>query len=322
MTGIEFMTRDTRQAMNEPNDLLQLWQRPETDETYMLAGWRQWADAGNTSSGLVQYLVEQTSAPRIGLIKPTHFYLFQAPGTHHFLRPDVALEEGLIKSHDIRRNEFHYWRNGHKGMVFFLGDEPHLNAELYADIWLDAVEALGVRRVICLGGVYGSMPYDREREIHAIYSLPRLKPELDHYAVKYSNYEGGSTIGAYLAFRAGQRGIELVDLYAFVPAYDFSQVSNQVQGLRIENDFQAWFDVMRRIRHMFELEIDLSDLETRGLEMASSMDSQVEELSRRYPKLKVRELMQQLSDSFEETPFMPLDDLLARELGDLLDDLG
>lgn len=303
------------------NELLQLWQRPETDETYMLAGWRQWADAGNMSSGLTRYLIELTGAARIGVLKPTDFYLFQVPGTHHFLRPDVELEDGLVKTHETRSNEFYYWRSGNKGVVAFLGDEPHLNAELYADLWLDAVEQLGVKRVICLGGVYGSMPYDREREIHAVYSLPRLKAELDNYAVKYSNYEGGSTIGTYLAYRAGQRGIELIDLYAFVPAYDFSQISNQVQGLRIDSDFQAWFDIMRRIKHMFELELDLSDLEMRSLELASSMDAKVEEVSRKYPKLKVKEFMQQLTDAFEESPFMPLDDLWARELGDMLDDL-
>lgn len=303
------------------NDLLELWQRPETDETYLLAGWRQWADAGNMSSGLLHYLVEHTGAARIGVLKPTNFYLFQVPGTHHFLRPDVALENGLVKSHDTRHNEFYYWRSGNKGLVIFLGDEPHLNAELYADAWLDAVEALEVRRAICLGGVYGAMPYSLEREVHAVYSLPRLEAELAGYAVKFSNYEGGSTIGTYLAYRAGQRGVELIDLYAFVPAYDFSQLSNQVQGLRIETDYQAWFEVMRRINHMFGVDIDLGDLETRGLALTSSMDAKIDEISQKYPRLKVKDFMQQLADAFEELPFMPLDDLWARELGDLLDDL-
>jgi hypothetical protein len=59
----------------------------------------------------------------------------------------------------------------------------------------------------------------------------------------------------------------------------------------------------------------------RSLELASSMDAKVEEVSRKYPKLKVNEFMQQLTNAFEELPFMPLDDLWARELGDLLDNL-
>lgn len=302
-------------------DLLELWQYPYEKEIVMLAGWRQWADAGNISSGLLRYLIKHTEAHRIGRLNAAGCYLFQAPGAHHFLRPEVVVEDGLVKSHQTHSNEFFYCTRGNKGLVLFLGEEPHLAVETYGDAWLDAVETLRVNRVVCLGGVYGPMPYDRERELHAIYSLPLLRAELEPYAVKFSDYEGGSTIGAYLAHRAGQLGIELIDLYAFVPAYDFAQLSHQVQGLRIESDYQAWFEVMRRLNHMFDLGLDLNELEVNALELASSMDSKIEELGRKYPSLKVKDFMQRLADSFEEQPFMPLDDLLARELGDLLDDL-
>ena len=302
-------------------DLLELWLYPEVEEVYMLAGWRQWADAGNISSGLMQYVIDQAGASRIGVIKP-EFYMFQVPGTHHFVRPDVTVENGLIKSHQTHSNEFYYCRFDNKGVVIFLGDEPHLHVERYADVWLDAAEALHVRRILSFGGVYGAMPYDREREIHAIYSVPRLEAELKDYALKFSNYEGGSTIGAYLTYRAGQRGVEMVDLYGFVPAYDFSQLANSVHGLRIDNDFQAWHDLLRRVNHMLGLNLDLRELEVSSLELASSMEAKIEQLSRQYPQLKINDFMQRLTDSFEEQPFMPLDDLWARELGDLLDDLG
>jgi len=76
------------------DNLVELWEKPLADEVYMIAGWRQWADAGNTSSGLPQYLIEQTGARRIGKIKSDGFYLFQIPGTHHFLRPEIKLHEG------------------------------------------------------------------------------------------------------------------------------------------------------------------------------------------------------------------------------------
>ncbi|MER2597969.1 MAG: PAC2 family protein [Caldilineales bacterium] len=302
-------------------DLLEFWQYPNEKDIVMLAGWRQWADAGNISSGLLRYLINQTEAHRIGRLNTAGCYLFQVPGAHHFLRPDVVLEDGLVKSHQAYSNEFFYCTRGDKGLVLFLGEEPHLAAETYGDAWLNAVEALHVRRVVCLGGVYGPMPYDRERELHAVYSVPSLRSELEPYAVKFSDYEGGSTIGTYLAYRAGQRGIELLDLYAFVPSYDFAQLSQQVQGLRIESDYQAWFEVMRRINHMFDLGLDLNELEVSALELASSMDSKIEELGRKYPTLKVKDFMQQLADAFEENSFAPLDDLWERELGDLLDDL-
>ena len=32
------------------DDVVELWEKPEADEVYMLAGWQQWADAGSISS--------------------------------------------------------------------------------------------------------------------------------------------------------------------------------------------------------------------------------------------------------------------------------
>ena len=80
------------------NDLAKVWEKPAAEEKYMLVGWHQWADAGSISSGLPQYLIEQMGAKKIGEIVSDDFYLFQIPGTHHFLRPEVKLEEGLRKT--------------------------------------------------------------------------------------------------------------------------------------------------------------------------------------------------------------------------------
>ena len=190
------------------NGSLDLWEGPTAEEVYMIAGWEQWADAGEVSSELPRYLVDRLAARRIGEIKPQGFYMFQVPGTHHFLRPEVKLEAGHIKELTRRRNEFYYAESAGKGLVIFRGEEPHLNAEGYADAFFDAVEALGVRRVLALGGVYGAVPYDRDRQVSCVYSLPRLKEELDPYALGFSDYEGGVSIGTYLADEAERRGIE------------------------------------------------------------------------------------------------------------------
>ena len=67
---------------------VELWEKPKAEEIYMILGWRQWADAGGISSELPQYLIEKTGARKIGEIRADGFYLFQIPGTHHFLRPE------------------------------------------------------------------------------------------------------------------------------------------------------------------------------------------------------------------------------------------
>ncbi|NJN95577.1 MAG: hypothetical protein HC875_16440 [Anaerolineales bacterium] len=88
-------------------------------------------------------------------------------------------------------------------------------------LFFDLVETLGVKRVVTVGGVYGAVPYDKERQISTVFSLPRLKTELADYALRFANYEGGVSIGSYLADEAEQRGLEYIVWYAFVPAYDF-----------------------------------------------------------------------------------------------------
>jgi predicted ATP-grasp superfamily ATP-dependent carboligase len=303
------------------SDLVELWEKPIAEEIYMIAGWHQWADAGAISSGLPEYLIEQTDARRIGTIKSDGFYLFQIPGTHHFLRPEIKLDEGYRQELRIGKNEFFYSGDDRKGLVIFLGEEPHLNVELYAEAFFHAVKELGVRRVAALGGVYGAIPYDKDRQISCVYSLPEMKEELTKYAVKFSNYEGGTTIGTYLVDRAEQSEVEFFVFYGFVPAYDFSQFSAHQQGIRIDNDFKAWYDLTRRFNHMFDLGIPLSDLEIKSDELTSSMEDQIDTLERAMPQLKVREYLETLAEDFVEMPFMPLGEVWERELGDLFEDM-
>jgi len=72
---------------------------------------------------------------------------------------------------------------------------------------------------------------------------------------------------------------------------------------------------------MFDLGIDLSDLERQGDELISSMDYKIDELERAMPQLKVREYMEMLARDFVEMPFMPLGEVWERELGDLFEDM-
>jgi proteasome assembly chaperone (PAC2) family protein len=302
------------------DELVELSEIPVADEIYMIVGWHQWADAGAISSGLPEYLIELTAARKIGEIRPDGFYLFQVPGTHHLLRPEIKLEDGYRKELRTRKNEFYYTGDERKGLVIFLGEEPHQNEGRYADAFFDVVELLGVKRAVAVGGVYGAMPYDQDREVSCVYSMPWMKEELADYACQFSNYEGGSTIGTFFVDKAEQRDVEFVVFYGFVPSYDFSELSILLTGMRIENDYRAWYELMRRLNHMFGLKIDLSDLEQKTEELGASMDAQIDDLEQKAPRLKIREYLSELAAEFTERPFMPLGDVWERELRDLFDE--
>jgi hypothetical protein len=150
--------------------------------------------------------------------------------------------------------------------------------------------------------------------ISSIYSLPELKEELEDIAVNLSDYHGGASVGSYICRRAGDQGIEYVSFYAFVPAYDFSNVSQIANSIRIENDFMAWLGIMQRINHMLKLELDLTDLEEKSRELIELFDSKIEELDGEAPQLGVRDYLDKLSEEFVATPFTPLDDVWEEEL--------
>lgn len=301
-------------------DWVTLHTRPQAAELYLIAGWQQWADAGSVSSGLPQYLITHVGAKKIGEMSPDGFYLFQIPGTHHLLRPEVNFEEGYSKGIQPRKNEYYYAELAGKGLLLFTGDEPHINIDRYAEGFFTTIKELGVRRAALIGGVYGAMPYDKDREVSCTYSLPRMKAELNDYAVRFSSYQGGATIGSYLVDAAEAHEIELFVFNAFVPAYDFSQTGASVQGVRIEHDYKAWYELMRRFNHMFGLGIDLSDLDRQSEELIASIDAKIEELERTLPQINVRGYLEKLTGAFTERPFMPLDDVWERELGDLFDE--
>lgn len=300
-------------------ELYELRRKPEAEEIYMLAGWRQWADAGSVSSGLPMYLVQKLDARRIGTLNSDGYYLFQIPGTHDLVRPAVKFNQGYPETLDTPDNELFYTGDKKRGLVIFIGDEPHLNIERYIQSLLDVAEELGVKRIIGFGGVYGELPYDKERMISCNYSLKRMKPDMERLAVSFSDYQGGASIGSYLCRRAGERGMEYAGLYAFVPNYDFSGSEPEGNSIRIETDFMAWLGVIRRVNYFLKLELDLSDLEEKSGRLVKLMDDKVDEIDRAAPEFGVREYLRRISEDFSETTFEPLDDIWEDQLRKLLD---
>jgi proteasome assembly chaperone (PAC2) family protein len=302
------------------NDAVNIWNKPTSKEIYMVAGWRQWADAGSISSGLPHYLIEQLDAEKIGEIRPNGFYLFQIPGTHDLVRPEIKLDDGFPVEYEERGNDVYYAGDAERGLVIFIGDEPHLDMERYAAAFLDVVDTLGVQRVVTLGGVYGELPYDKERSVSCIFNRIALRTELAEYAVTTSDYHGGSSVGSTICHYAKARDVDLVGFYSFVPTYDFSQRGEVHSAIRLEHDFMAWYGVMRRVNHMFGLNLDLDDLREKSEQLIELMDDKVTELEEAVPQLGVRDYMDQLSADFSETLFDPLDAVWEDELRQLFDD--
>jgi predicted ATP-grasp superfamily ATP-dependent carboligase len=306
---------------------LELFETPEATEINMIAGWRQWADSGNTSSGFVMHLIEALGARRIGRIKPDGLYLFQTPVSQFFFRPQAKFEEGYRVSMEGPRNDLYYWQDARgKGLLLFIGDEPHMNVEQYAEAFFEIATTLKVKRVAATGGVYAIVPYDKERNLSCTYSLPGMKDLMLKYAVNLSGYEGPVSIGSYLNDLAEKLNIEYFGWYAFVPMYDLSRmIQKQSQGISVEDDYTAWLGILRRLNHLFDLNIDTHDLSERSEALTRQIGENIEELAKQLPHVPVKEYIAKMTAEFEEQRFdgtrdVKLSDVWEDALGDLFDD--
>ncbi|MDQ7037462.1 MAG: PAC2 family protein [Anaerolineae bacterium] len=252
--------------------------------------------------------------------KMTAFICFNFPGTHDLVRPVIRFKDGFPKALEIPENKFYYTEIDGNGVVIFLGEEPHLDAERYVATVLDAAKKLNVTRIVGFGGVYAEVPYDKERSVSSVYSLPTLKDELKDLSVNFSNYEGGASIGAYICRRAADRQMAYVSFYAFVPTFDLTNVSITGSSMRLENDYMAWLNVMRRVNHFLKISFDLADLETKSEKLVSILDEKIAELDSNSPESGLRSYFDTLADAFDEVPFNPLASVWENEIRRLLDE--
>ena len=130
--------------------------------TYMIAGFNQWANAGNVSSGIPEYLIDKLDAERIGCILKDDFYLFQLPGSHFMFRPSVKYVDGYEEYYEEEPiNDFYFAEVGDKCLVIFLGTEPNQHEDLYINTLLDGAQELGVKRIVVPAGVGGEVPFNK-----------------------------------------------------------------------------------------------------------------------------------------------------------------
>ena len=113
--------------------------------------------------------------------------------------------------------------------------------------------------------------------------------------------------------RANEQGIEFISFYAFVPTYEFSEIAEVGNTIRIENDYMAWYGIMRRVNYLLKLDFDLSDLERKSKRLIRIVDAKVDELDDVAPQLGLRAYLARLSEEFTETSFDPLDDVWEEE---------
>ena len=294
---------------------------------YLIAGWRrQWSNGGRISSGLPRYLIDKLGARKIGELGPEvskMCYPFQVAGTHDAFRPAVAYQEGLPSQSMSRENSFFDAGNG---LIVFLGEEPWYRLDVYGEGFFQAIKDLGIKQTVAVEGVNGPAPPDMERRITCAYSKAGMKESLEKYGVQFTSYGSdgrrGPTIGMALVSLAHFEypDVEVFRMGAMAPMYPFMTSSNEQLG--ISRDHRSFYDIMRRLKAMFDLDMDLADLRSRGETESNELIQALERVSGSNPEAK--QIIDQVRADYKFTPFeeaVHLDPALDRTLEDILQNL-
>ena len=305
------------------SDLLIIHERPTAQ--YLIAGWRrQWSDGGDISSGLSRYLIDRLNAKKIAEMSPTLSQMcfpFQVAGTHDAFRPRAGFQDGLPSRPLTWENGFY---DGGNGLIIFRGEEPWSRLDLYGQAFFEALSELGIQKTVTVEGYNGPAPPELERRVSCVYSKASMKENLDRFGLQYSSYGSsgrqGPTIGMALVSMAHfeHPEVEMFRLGAMAPMYPFSTSNSQQVG--IATDHRAFYDIMRRLNPMFDLSIDLSELQSMGETESNRLQQTLERIGNNSADAK--SLIDRARSDFSYTPFVePVDPELDRTLQDILENM-
>jgi proteasome assembly chaperone (PAC2) family protein len=230
---------------------LKLDSHPKLNNGTLLLALTGWMDGGQVSTGTVKHLMGmgRRTNRRVAHIEPDDFYIYNFPGDMEMsalFRPHVHYDEGLVKSFEFPTNYFYC--DEPANLLFFVGKEPNLKWQAFADCIFAATKAIGVSRIIFIGSFGGSVPHTREPRLYASVSDPKLLELVKQYRLRTSEYEGPGSFATLLLHEAPKHEIEMLSLVAEIPGY-----LDGINPLSIEA-------VTRRLGPMLNLPIDLDTL--------------------------------------------------------------
>ena len=252
---------------------LEILAQPKLEQATMLLALTGWMDGGLVSTGTVERFMENRDLIELARIDSDPFYIFNFPGSMEIaslFRPEVSVEKGLITEFDWPANIFQ--GDVDANLVFFLGREPNLLWQEFADCIFEVAKAVGVTRIIFMGSFGGTVPHTREPRMYGSASHPHLTPLLESYGMRLSEYEGPAGLATLLLDQAAAHDIEMLSLVAEIPGY-----LQGINPLSIEA-------VSRRLAKILNQPVDMTSLRAASNEWETKVSDAVE----KSPKLAAR----------------------------------
>jgi proteasome assembly chaperone (PAC2) family protein len=266
----------------------------------MVCGISGWVDGGEVSTGSIKFLIRKLEATRFAEIPVARFHIYQIPGQTS-LRPQIKIENGLLKEHRFPENSLFYWINpaAESDIILFLGTEPNLNWEEYIETIFGLADEFAVARIYLLGGVLDETPHTKEPTVSCTCTSPELREAMQKYRVQFSNYEGPGSFATTMLYACRKQDRDMVSLTARATYYpEFNII--------IPHNPKSIRAVAKRLNNLLHLKLDFTELDREAAEfegklsfMASQsprLQSYVEKLEKNYVELAYEEPLELSAD--------------------------
>ncbi len=201
----------------------------------MLVGWSP--DAGELGIKAINFLNRQIGAEDFGDFEPLGFFPLGG----------VIIEEDVIRFPISR-----FFSSESDNLIIFASSQPTSKQYEFLNLVLDVAKEFQVKRICTIGGLISkTIAHTEKRKVYSVVNHPGLKMELTKYdMVTDLNYHGSTSMSGFLLWLAKKREIEALSLWIEVPFY-----------LSSEEDPRATKIILKHLSNMFDLQIDLSELE-------------------------------------------------------------
>jgi len=266
-------------------DGLVMLYEPNLRSPALVAGFGGWPNAGEVSSWVITFLIQNLGGARFAEIRPESFFdLIQQ-------RPMVSIEGGRVRSVQFPCGAFYAAGpvpGSSRDLVLFLGQEPHLLWPRFSELFLKVVQRLGITEVLTVGGLYDNIPHTVEPRVSGITNDDQRLERFSELRIRPAQYEGPMSIHTHLLVEAESIGLPATSIWGHVPYY--------IQS----NNAKTSLAILERLQSLLGVRLDLREVR-RASEI---LDEEVERIVQDKPEL--RQYIQNLEKEYfadENLPF-------------------
>jgi len=234
---------------------LQWLSRPVLKDPVALIAFEGWGDAGDSASLAAERFLDSFESELVGTFDPDEHFDFQVR------RPMVFLNEGGTRQIDWPENELHVIRGPDHDLVVLLGEEPNYKWKAFTAEVVDALQTLGVTKVVTLGAFIGQVAHTLPVPLVGSATRPDA---LALHGLLPSGYQGPTGILGVLNHALGNAAIDVVSVWAAVPHY----LSNQ--------DYPPAVEALTiKAAELLDLAVDIGDLTTKSRQFRDTVDEAI-----------------------------------------------